>query len=80
MKTIIVGASGIIGYQLFLVKNQGKKVIGTYYNNSKKGLTKFDLTKDKKKKFKISKRDKIILLTAISNPSAVFKYPKFSKI
>tara|TARA_A100001035_G_C27763126_1_gene492279 strand:+ start:815 stop:1714 length:900 start_codon:yes stop_codon:yes gene_type:complete len=81
MKTIIVGASGIIGYQLFLkLKNQGKKVIGTYYNNRKKGLTKFDLTKDKiKDKFKISKRDKIILLTAISNPSAVFKYPKFSK-
>ncbi len=81
MKTIIVGASGVIGYQLFLeFKKQGKKVIGTYNSNRKKGLIKFDLIKDRiNDKFEISRRDKIILLTAISNPSAVYKYPKISK-
>ena len=37
MKIIIIGASGVIGYQLFLtLKSRGKKVIGTYSNNKKK--------------------------------------------
>jgi len=81
MRTIIIGASGVIGYELFLdLKKINKNVFGTYKYNKKKGLNKFDIKKDNiKNKIKISKFDKVILLTAISNPSLVYANSKFAK-
>ena len=47
MKTIIIGASGVIGYELFLeLKKKNKNVVGTYNYNKKKRLIKFDIKKD----------------------------------
>ena len=81
MKIIIIGASGVIGYQLFLTfKSRGKKVIGTYSNNKKKGLKKFYILSDRINKFvKINEEDIVILLTAISNPTFGYKNPNISK-
>ena len=81
MKTIIIGASGIIGYRLFeTIKKKKIEVIGTYSKNKKSGLIKFDILKDKiKEKIRITKDDNVIILTAISNPTWVYKNPKISK-
>tara|TARA_B100000674_G_scaffold477679_1_gene473812 strand:+ start:357 stop:1256 length:900 start_codon:yes stop_codon:yes gene_type:complete len=81
MKTIIIGASGVIGYELFLeLKKKNKNVVGTYNYNKKKRLIKFDIKKDNIiKKIKIAKSDKVVLLTAISNPTWVYANSKFSK-
>jgi dTDP-4-dehydrorhamnose reductase len=81
MKTIIIGASGIIGYRLFeRLKKKEIEVIGTYSKNKRVGLIKFDILKDQiKKKIKINKHDNVIILTAISNPTWVYKNPKISK-
>ena len=81
MKTIIIGASGIIGYRLFeRLKKKEIEVIGTYSKNKRAGLIKFDILKDQiKKKIRINKYDNVIILTAISNPTWVYKNPKISK-
>ena len=51
MKTIIIGASGIIGYRLFeRLKKKEIEVIGTYSKNKRAGLIKFDILKDQIKK------------------------------
>ena len=51
MKTIIIGASGIIGYKLFKTLKERKiKVIGTYSKNKKPELVKFNILKDNVKK------------------------------
>lgn len=80
MKTIIIGSSGVIGYNLFLyLKKKQKHVIGTYNHTRKVRLKKFNIIKDKiNKKIKIFKDDKVIILTAISNPSKVFADSKAS--
>lgn len=80
MKTIIIGSSGVIGYNLFLyLKKKQKNVIGTYNYTQKIGLKKFNIIKDKiNNKIKIFKDDKVIILTAISNPSKVFADSKTS--
>ena len=80
MKTIIIGSSGVIGYNLFLyLKKKQKHVIGTYNHTRKVRLKKFNIIKDKiNKKIKIFKDDKVIILTAISNPSKVFADSKTS--
>ena len=80
MKTIIIGASGIIGYKLFKTLKERKiKVIGTYSKNKKPELVKFNILKDNvKKKIKINEEDNVIILTAISNPTWVYKNPKIS--
>ena len=81
MKTVIIGASGIIGYRLFeMLKKKETEVIGTYSKNKRAGLIKFDILKDQiKKKIRIAKDDNVIILTAISNPTWVYKNPKISK-
>ena len=82
MKTIIIGASGIIGYKLFKTLKERKiKVIGTYSKNKKPELVKFNILKDNvKKKIKINEEDNVIILTAISNPTWVYKNPKPTKL
>ena len=55
------------------IKKKQKNVIGTYNYTQKIGLKKFNIIKDKiNNKIKIFKDDKVIILTAISNPSKVF--------
>ena len=80
MKTIIIGASGVIGYNLFTkLRKKQKHVIGTYHYNKKEGLKKFDIIKDKINNIiKINKNDKVIILTAVSNPSKVYADSKTS--
>jgi len=47
LKILIIGASGFIGENLYkFLKNKKFDVIGTYFNNKKKNLIKFDLEKD----------------------------------
>lgn len=80
MKTIIIGSSGVIGYNLYIyLKKKQKRVIGTYHHTRKKGLKNFDIVKDKiNNKIKIFKDDNVIILTAISNPTKVFADTKTS--
>lgn len=44
----LVGASGFLGWPLYnyLIKNSSHSILGTYYNNAKMGLVKFDMSKD----------------------------------
>tara|TARA_B100001250_G_scaffold413969_1_gene450011 strand:+ start:1436 stop:2317 length:882 start_codon:yes stop_codon:yes gene_type:complete len=81
MKTVIIGSSGVIGYRLFQkIKKTKNKVIGTYSKNKKPGLVKFNFLKEKIKKIiKINENDNVLILSAISNPSQVYKNPKISK-
>ena len=80
MKTIIIGSSGVIGYNLYLyLKKKQKNVIGTYNYTQKIGLKKFNIIKDKINNIiKINKNDKVIILTAVSNPSKVYADSKTS--
>lgn len=67
----IVGASGLIGYNLFkYVKSKGEEVVGTYFSKEKKELIKFDLQNDD---FFIFDRCKQIIITsAITNIDECF--------
>jgi len=75
MRIIIIGASGLIGNQLFKesLKNN-KKVIGTYESFKRDGLIHFNM-KDESLSSKISdlnSSDVVYLLAAYSNPSWIF--------
>ena len=48
MKTYIIGSSGVIGYNLFqYLKKKNIDVVGTYFNNKKPNLVKFNILKNK---------------------------------
>ncbi len=77
MKTLVLGASGKIGQYFQKTKNN---YIFTYYKNKIKGGIKFDITKDKLN-FLIEKEkiDKIIFLSAISDPDECKKKKRYSQ-
>lgn len=85
MRVFLIGASGAIGYSLFkyLKKKKNLYVRGTYNENYKKGLIKFNLNKDKIKKTfkKLKESDTFLILAAKTNNNWVFKnYSKARKI
>lgn len=76
MRVFVIGASGLIGSTLIhKLKKKKIKAIGTYSLRKIKGLTKFDLLKDKVKDIfpDLSSSDVIILLSAYSNPHWIYK-------
>lgn len=77
MKTLIIGASGKIGK--FLNSNKKNQVL-TYNKNKIKNGIKFDICRDDISKLIIeNKIDKIVLLSAISNPDDCFLNKKKSE-
>ena len=71
MKTLIIGASGKIGR--FIINSSNRNYILTYNKNKISDGIHFDITKDNLsnilKKFSINK---IVLLSAISNPDECY--------
>lgn len=62
----IIGASGLIGYNLYMaLKSSRRKVIGTYFLNKKKELVRFDLKKGDFSLF--DKCTQVVISGAITN-------------
>lgn len=71
MKVYIIGASGLIGKNLYLTLTKKYKTIGTYNSNqTNKKFVKFNMKKDKISKIskEINENDIFIILSAYSNP------------
>jgi len=83
MRVIIIGASGLIGINLFNYLNSKKiKTIGTYFKNkTHKKFIKFDISKDiiSKNVKNINKKDIFIIFSACTNPSWISKNKKYAK-
>ncbi len=77
-KHYILGASGIVGGELYsTLKKQKKEVIGTFFKNKLYDeLEYFDITKDSiVDKYSIIKNDIVYLLSSQINPNFVFNNP-----
>lgn len=67
----IVGASGLIGYNLYnFLKKKGEDILGTYFSKEKKGLIKFDLKENNFSLFDKCKH--VIIAGAITNLDECF--------
>ena len=76
MKSLIIGGSSNLGEHL--VRFNLDKFDFTYFRNKKKNGIFFDLLGDKKKLPDLNKYKSVIILSAISNPSACQDNPKYS--
>ena len=79
MRLIIIGASGLIGSELFqLAKANKRNAIGTYNAKETSGLTRFDLCNQDITEVvpDISSKDTVYLLSAYSNPTWIFNNQK----
>ena len=84
MRIIIIGASGLIGSNLYLLcKSKGRKVIGTYYKSKiKKDLIYFDIVNDNITNIikNISKDDIFVIFSANTDPSWISKNKEKAKL
>ena len=79
-KILVIGASGNIGYPLYQNLKNNFNTVGTYKDNIKKNLIKFDVNKDKLSV--ILKKDKftdLILCQGLINFNEISKNPKLAK-
>ena len=79
-KILVIGASGNIGYPLYQNLKNNFNTVGTYKDNLKKNLIKFDVNKDKLSV--ILKKDKftdLILCQGLINFNEISKNPKLAK-
>lgn len=77
MRLVIIGASGLIGGQLFsMAKSSGRSVVGTFARSRKEGLLPFDMRKDKLDSIipDLCSEDVVFLLSAYSNPSWIYEH------
>lgn len=78
-RLIIIGASGLIGWELFSAATQaGCRVLGTYADHAKPGLVRFDIRTDSLLKVApdLGPLDTVYMLSAFSNPSWVYQHPE----
>ena len=76
MRIIIIGASGLIGHNLYAAaSNAGQEVIGTYNNAGKEGLIHYDMQSESLRSIVTDLRpaDVIYLLAAYTNPSWIYE-------
>lgn len=77
MRIIIIGASGLIGNELYQIcKSQDIACIGTSTHNPKECLVSFDMQKQSIQDIvpDLNQEDVIVLLSAYSNPSWIFTH------
>lgn len=82
MRIIIIGASGLIGSELFsLAKAKGKDVIGTYQSLPKDRLTHYDMRSSPLRGFvpDLGHEDVVYLLAAYSNPAWIYNNQNISR-
>ena len=82
MRLIIIGASGLIGSELYsLARNAGRKVIGTYNAVKKDGLAHYDILSRSLRSVvpDLGFGDVVYLLAAYSNPSWIYENQAVSR-
>lgn len=76
MRLIIIGASGLIGNNLYAAaRTAGREVIGTYHTVRKDGLVHYDMKSESLRSIvpDLTPRDVVYLLAAYSNPSWIYE-------